>query len=58
MTDHSLALARMAIAQRDRDDAQRRYDRAVAHGDTQAQARALARLQDATLRALRAEAAL
>lgn len=55
MTSHSLALTRLTIAQSDRDAAQRRYDRAVARKDTKAISRALARLQEATERALQAE---
>ena len=55
MTAHSLALTRIAIAYADREAAQRRYERAKARGDTQAMHRALARLREATERALMAE---
>lgn len=58
MTAHSQSLTALAIAYADRDAAQRRYDRAKARKDTQTMARALARLQEATERALRLEARL
>ncbi len=55
MTSHSLHLTALASAYRDRDAAAARLRRAEARKDTQAQARALARLQEATERALRLE---
>jgi hypothetical protein len=55
MTAHSQRLTAIAIAYADLEAAQRRYDRAVARGDTQTQRRALERLQQANLRALALE---
>ena len=55
MTAHSQALTALAIAYRDREAAQRRYDRCKAKGDTQAMHRAMRRLEEATQRALMAE---
>ena len=58
MTQRSQAITALAIAQRDREAAQARYRRALGRRDAQAASRALARLQEATERCLRLEAAL
>lgn len=58
MTAHSQTLTALAIAHRDREAAQRRYDRSKAKGDTQAMHRAMRALEEATHRALKIEARL
>lgn len=58
MTPQAIKITAALVAQQDREAAQARYERAVARKDTQAQRRAMERLREATLRAIRAEAAL